>query len=185
MLIYRYQGEAIQPKRLPLNTTYLGMAADLIQLFQTQVGHTQGELNRQLQELEGEDTNYRIKRGLAHILRNSFASFEVVSPLEPIELRQRVFALAAQVAPSPMAAQGHLVVLSQQLSQECDRTITPDQIRQGLYADLPDNRILIEFDPPTPEALIHRYNLSQTQGVFYKASDLVMHLYRNDPGEYK
>ncbi|NMF82778.1 DUF790 family protein [Nodosilinea sp. P-1105] len=185
LLIYRYQGEAIQPKRLPLNTTYLDIAADLIQLFQSQVGHPQGELNRHLQELEGEDTNYRIKRGLAHILRNSFASFEVVSPLEPIKLRRRVFSQAAQVAPSPTAAQGHLATLSQQLSQECDRAITPDHIRQGLYADLPDNRILIEFEAPTPEALIHRYNLSQTQGVFYKASDLVMHLYRNDPGEYK
>jgi predicted nuclease of restriction endonuclease-like RecB superfamily len=184
-LIYRYQGETIQPKRLPLTPPSLAMAQDLIQLFQAQVGHTQGELNRQLQELEGEDTNYRIRRGLAHILRNSFGTFEVVSPLEPVDLRQRVFALAAQAAPSPGAAQGHLALLAQQLSQDCDREVTPDQIRQGLYADLPDNRILVEFEAPSPEALIHRYNLSQAQGVFYKASDLVMHLYRNDPGEYK
>ena len=42
--------------------------------------------------------------------------------------------------------------------------MTVPEIRQGLYADLQDNRILIEFDAPTPEALLHRYNLSQTQG---------------------
>ena len=65
------------------------MAKALIQLFLAQVGQTQADLNRQLQELEGEDTNYRIKRGLAHILRNSFATFDMVSPLEPVELRQR------------------------------------------------------------------------------------------------
>jgi predicted nuclease of restriction endonuclease-like RecB superfamily len=161
------------------------IAADLIAIFQQQVGHTQGDLNRQLQDLEGEDTNYRIKRGLAHIVRNSFSTFDVVSPLEPIELRQRVFALAAQSAPSLTAAQAHLATLSQQLSQELDREVSVTDLRQGLYADRPDNHILTEFEAPTPEALIHRYNLSQTQGVFYKASDLVMHLYRNDPGEYK
>jgi hypothetical protein len=102
-----------------------------------------------------------------------------------VELRQRVFALAAQSTPSPGAARGHLENLSQQLTQELDREVTVPEIRRGLYADLQDNRILIEFDAPTPEALLHRYNLSQTQGVFYKASEMVMHLYRNDPGQYK
>ncbi|MEO1068258.1 MAG: DUF790 family protein, partial [Cyanobacteria bacterium J06638_6] len=128
---------------------------------------------------------YRIKRGLAHILRNSFATFDIVSPLEPIELRRRVFALAAQTAPGTATASRHLEILAQQLSQELDREVAALELRQGLYADRKDNHILIEFAPPTPEALIHRYNLSQTQGVFYKASDLAMHLYRNDPGEYK
>ena len=161
------------------------MATDLIGLFQAQVGQTQGDLNRQLQDLEGEDTNYRIRRGLAHLLRNHFATFDQVSPLEPEELRQRIFALAAQTAPSPDHSQRLYALLSQQLSQELDREVSVDEVRQGLYADLQENRILTEFDAPEPDALLHRYNLSQTQGVFYKASDLVMHLYRNDPGEYK
>jgi predicted nuclease of restriction endonuclease-like RecB superfamily len=161
------------------------MATDLIGIFQTQVGQAQGDLNRQLQDLEGEDTNYRIRRGLAHLLRNHFATFEQVSPLEPEELRQRIFALSAQTAPSPDRSQHLYALLSQQLSQELDREVSVDEVRQGLYADLLENRILTEFDAPEPDALLHRYNLSQTQGVFYKASDLVMHLYRNDPGEYK
>lgn len=161
------------------------MATDLIGLFQAHVGQPQGDLNRQLQDLEGEDTNYRIRRGLAHLLRNHFATFDQVSPLEPEELRQRIFALAAQTAPSPDHSQRLYALLSQQLSQELDREVSVDEIRQGLYADLQENRILTEFDAPEPDALLHRYNLSQTQGVFYKASDLVMHLYRNDPGEYK
>ncbi|QQE66558.1 hypothetical protein GFS31_32570 [Leptolyngbya sp. BL0902] len=185
LLIYRYQGEAIKPHRLALNGANRAMATDLIDIFQAQVGQTQGDLNRQLQDLEGEDTNYRIRRGLAHLLRNHFTTFEQVSPLEPEDLRQRIFALAAQVAPSPNTSQRLYDQLSQQLSQELDREVTVDEVRQGLYADLQENRILTTFDAPAPDALLHRYNLSQTQGVFYKASDLVMHLYRNDPGEYK
>lgn len=163
----------------------LAIAADLIDLFQAQVSQTQGDLNRQLQELEGEDTNYRIKRGLAHLLKTSFCKIDIVSPLEPELLRQRAFALAAQSVPSPQATQEHLLTLAQALTQELDREISSDDVRQGLYADLQENRILIEFDAPTPEALIHRYNLSQVQGIFYRASQVVLNLHRNDPGEYK
>ena len=146
---------------------------------------TQGNLDRQLKELEGEETDYRIKRGLAHILRSSFSTFEVVSPLEPQQLRQRVFALSAQTVPSLQATQQHLTILADQLSQELDRAVYPEQIRQGLYADLQENRILTAFEAPKPEALLHRYNLSQIQGIFYRASHVILNVYRNDPGEYK
>ena len=47
------------------------------------------------------------------------------------------------------------------------------------------NRLLTSFDEPTPEALIERYNLSQAQGVLYRASHVVITAHRNDPGEYK
>ena len=161
------------------------MAQTLIELFQSAVGKTQGELDRQLHIEEGEGTDYRIKRGLAHILRNSFSTFEIVSPLEPVELRDRMFTLAATRAATPTNAEAHLTTLAAQLTQELDESIEPVHIRQGLYADLKENRILTTFDTPTPEALIHRYNLSQVQGIFYKASHMVIHLYRNDPGEYK
>jgi len=161
------------------------MAADLIERFQRHQGKSQGELNRHLQELEGEGTDYRIQRGLAHILRSSFARFDIVSPLEPLQLRQQVFSLAATTVPSPSQAQQHLTILAHQLSQDLDRDVTPDHIRQGLYADLQENRILVEFEAPSATALVHRYNLSQVQGIFYKASQVILNLHRNDPGEYK
>ena len=45
--------------------------------------------------------------------------------------------------------------------------------------------MLTSFDAPTPEALLQRYNLSQAQGVLYRASHVVITAHRNDPGEYK
>lgn len=185
LLISRQNGEEITPKRLGIGQKYGAIATDLISLFQQMQGKTQVELNRQLQELEGEDTDYRIKRGLAHILRSSFSTFEIVSPLEPQLLRQRVFALSAQAAPLPQTAQATLTKLADHLTQELDREVLPDQIRAGLYADLAENRILTQFETPTPEALLHRYNLSQVQGIFYKASHITITAHRNDPGEYK
>ncbi|NJL90163.1 MAG: hypothetical protein HC916_10495, partial [Coleofasciculaceae cyanobacterium SM2_1_6] len=40
----------------------------------------------------------------AHILKTSYATFEVVSPLEPQLLRQRIFTFASLVTPSPQGA---------------------------------------------------------------------------------
>ncbi|MEM9976350.1 MAG: DUF790 family protein [Cyanobacteria bacterium P01_D01_bin.2] len=185
LLIHRPRGDSIDAKQLPLSELWLAIATNLIALFQATVGDTQGSLNQKLQELEGEDTDYRIKRGLAHILRSSFSTFEIVSPLEPQDLRHRVFALAAASTPSPAVAEHHLQTLAAQLTQELDKDVEPVHIQQGLYADLKENRILTQFDAPTPEALLHRYNLSQVQGIFYRASHVVLNLHRNDPGEYK
>ena len=113
------------------------------------------------------------------------ALYEIISPLEPIKLRNRVFSLAAEVIPSTVSTQLTLDNLATKLSQELNREVLPNEIRKGLYADLQENRILTQFDAPTPEDLLHRYNLSQVQGVFYKASHIELNAHRNDPGEYK
>jgi uncharacterized protein len=186
LLISRHSGEELVPKRLAIDKKNGAIATDLINLFQQAQGETQGELSRQLLELEGEDTDYRIKRGLAHLLKSeTFSTFEIVSPLEPQLLRQQVFALSAQAAPLPQTTPATLSLLATHLSEELGHEVFPDQIRAGLYADLIENRILTQFSAPTPEALLHRYNLSQVQGVFYRASQITLTAHRNDPGEYK
>lgn len=185
LLIHRQNGETIVPKRLNIDAKNLAIANELIICFQEALGNTQGELDRQLSELEGDSPDYRLKRGLAHILKSSLSTFEVVSPLEPPELRERVFALSAQSIPSPQASGATLNILADKLSQELEREVLPSQIRTGLYADLAENRILTQFDGITPEDLLHRYNLSQVQGVFYRASQITLNAHRNVPGEYK
>ena len=185
LLSHRQIGETIIPQKLKIDAKNLTIAMEMINCFQETLGKTQGKLDKRLQSIEGDDTNYRFKRGLAHILRGSFSTFEIMSPLEPIELRNRVFAMAAEVAPSIRATQLTLENLATKLSQELNREVVPDEIKKGLYADLQENRILTQFDAPTPEDLLHRYNLSQVQGVFYKASHIELNAHRNDPGEYK
>lgn len=185
LLIHRFNGEEIAPKRLEFDAKVLAIAEDVITLFQEARNGTRGELNRQLQELEGEETDYRVKRGLAHLLNSSFSTFETVSPLDPPMLRERVFALSAQSVSSAQATQMTIAKIANDLGQELDREVLPEQVKAGLYADLPENQILTSFEAPTPEALLHRYNLSQVQGVFYRASHLVINAHRNDPGQYK
>ncbi len=163
----------------------LALANELISCFQAAMGKTQGELERLLSDLEGDATDYRVKRGLAYILKSSFCTFEVVSPLEPQILRERVFALAAKSVPSHESTQVTLLKVADELSQELEREVLLQQVRDGLYADLAENKILTTFEAPPAVDLLNRYNLSQVQGIFYKASKLVLNAHRNVPGEYK
>ena len=185
LLMNRVNGETVVPKRVELDAAMVTIAAELINIFILSKGSTRAELNRHLLELEGEETDYRFKRGLAHLLSGSFSEFEIVSPLEPPMLRERVFAASAMVVASSQSTIDTLKTVADQLSQELEKEVLPEQIKQGLYADLPDNQILTEFKAPTPEALLHRYNLSQVQGIFYRASHVRIDAHRNDPGEYK
>lgn len=185
LLAHRQNGEEIVPKRLKIDAQNLAIANDSIQCFQSAVGCTQAELDRRLQDLEGDSPDYRVKRGLAHLLKSHFCTIEIISPLEPQELRQRVFAAAANTVPGRRATTDTLEKLAHQLSRELKRQVRPDQVQTGLYADLKENRILTQFDAPEPADLLHRYNLSQVQGIFYRASDIVITAYRNVPGQYK
>lgn len=185
LLSYRMNGEAIAPKRLNLDANAIALAAEQIECFQNCLGKTQGELDRQLRDLEGDSPDYRVKRGLAHLLRNSFSTFEIVSPLEPQLLRQRVFSHAAATPPLPNNRTPSLESLASILSKELNREVLPVEIQKGLYADLQENRILTEFETPAPDTLLHRYNLSQVQGIFYRASEVTLNAHRNVPGEYK
>ena len=185
LLSYRQLGETLIPLHLKIDSQNLDVANQVISCFQDSVNSPQGELNQRLSEFEGDSPNYRIKRGLAHLLKSGFCTFEIISPLEPIELREQVFTLAAQTIPSPENTEKTLEKLDLTLSQTLKREVVLYEIRAGLYADLQENKILTQFDTPTPEALLHRYNLSQVQGIFYRASDIQINAYRNDPGEYK
>jgi hypothetical protein len=185
LLMHRYHGEEVIPKRLALSPANRALAAELIRLFRAATGKTRAELQVQLQVLEGDHTDYRVKRGLAHLLSSAYSTFEVVSPLNPAMLRQRVFPLAARTVPGHRASNATLTALARALCRELGREITPEQIRAGLYADLPERQVLTSFDAPTPDALLHRYNLAQAQGVLYRASSVTITAHRNDPGEYK
>jgi predicted nuclease of restriction endonuclease-like RecB superfamily len=181
----RYQGEAVIPKRLPLSTDHLASAAELITLFHEAVGGTRADLQAQLQVLEGEDTDYRTKRGLAYLLESAFCTFEMRSPIDPVLLRQRIFALSAKAMPGTQSSSATVTAVAEALSHELEQEVSPEHIRAWLYADLPEQQMLSSFEAPTPEALLERYNLSQAQGVLYRASHVVITAHRNDPGEYK
>lgn len=146
LLSHRLHGDAVVPRRLPVNTNTRALAADLIAIVRRAQGRTRGELEAELQVLEGDQTDYRLRRGLVHLLAHDFSTFEVESPLAPAELRRRVFALAARSAPSPQRTGETLAGMADSLSQELARDIGAAQVRAWLYADRPDEQVLTAFN---------------------------------------
>ena len=185
LLLHRRQGETLVPKHLSLSKSAIALAEELIACFESCRGEPKKVLQDKLQEIEGEDTDFKVKRGLAHLLKNHFSTFEIVSPLEPPLLREKVFSASCAGLPIPEHKVKVLAAIAQELTKERGEEIFAHDVAAGLYADLPENQLLTEFEAPDPKALIHRYNLSQTQGIFYKANFLIIHAHRNDPGEYK
>ncbi len=185
LLIYKSNGETIVAKKFGIDSRNLAIATEIIDCFQDGLGKTQGELDKQLLDLEGDSPDYRVKRGLSHILRNTFSTFEIISPLEPPELRQKVFSEAAKTITLPSQRSETMEAIATSLTDELKRPVSRKEIEAGLYADLQENRIMTQFDAPLPESLLNRYNLSQVQGIFYRASNVVINAHRNDPGEYK
>jgi uncharacterized protein len=185
LLISRQNGETIIPKKLSIDDEIVTIATQQIECFQEYLGKTQGELDRRLLELEGDSPDYRLRRGFAHLIRSNRATFEIVSPIEPEKLRTLVFSEAAKTATIARNRVQTLDKVATKLSDELKREVLLSEVERGLYADLQENRILTQIEPTEPEFLIHFYNLSQVQGIFYRASQLIINAYRNDPGEYK
>lgn len=63
LLMYRYRGADLIPKRLPLDKKHVALASELIELFGGSVGEPRLELDERLQGLEGTDTDYRVNAG--------------------------------------------------------------------------------------------------------------------------
>ncbi|MDB2294481.1 DUF790 family protein, partial [Halorubrum ezzemoulense] len=69
---------------------YRETAAELIQIFEEHLGEQKGELEDTIDQLTIANTDYKIVQGLAKLLKDE-CEFEIVAPVEPREIRQRLF----------------------------------------------------------------------------------------------
>jgi uncharacterized protein len=184
LLIYRIEAGVIVPRALGFGKPDLERARTVIDLFKAHDGRRRGELDEALRADEGEGTDYRVRRGLAHLLYSERCEFQTQSILEPELLRDRVFAASASVRPSLETGAKLLDDLALDLTVELERPISGAELEASLYADLKENQ-LVAFEPVEVQWLLERYNLAQAQGVLYRSSELVITAHRNDPGEYK
>jgi uncharacterized protein len=184
LLIYRIEAGVIVPRALGFGKPDLERANTVIELFKAHDGRRRGELDEALRADEGEGTDYRVRRGLAHLLYSERCEFKTQSVLEPEQLRDRVFAASARVRPTLETGANLLDDLAKDLTVELERPISGAELEASLYADLKENQ-LVAFEAVEAQWLLERYNLAQAQGVLYRSSELVITAHRNDPGEYK
>ncbi len=176
--LLRYRIESGQIRPAFLNTAsprYTQVASELIAAFDKQVGNTQGELDETVEKYAASRTDYRIVRGLAHVIA-SFAEFES-STTDSAKLRGAVFERAAEGWPvvrsktSPSETDRHSVL--EAVAAEFGLSLS--QLEDDLYADLPERRRLIRVTAPRePVALIARYNMELARGLLYWAERLTV-----------
>lgn len=160
-------------------------ASDLIELYTAHIGKSKGKLMNALADYEDDGTDYHLIRGLAKLLED-LAEFAIHSPIEPEVLREKIFAHSSKrhpvvIEPNLLHRHTRSTVLDE-IAHEFG--ISADDVSRGMYADLDENRLLMKFDPLTPQWLLDRYNVALAQAVLYRASEMTLRIYPDIPTKY-
>lgn len=174
-----YRGGQLQVEMLDgKRARWQQTAAELIALFQQQVGQTQESWQRALEAYEGSRTDYVVLRGLAKVLSDS-ATFSIVpTPVAPPELRARVFARGPALTGSTLLyaqPQTRELILKEAAAEY---GLSSTQAEEILYADRPAAYVLADAGPAwTPDGLIARYNLELARAALYWADQMEVQIY--------
>jgi predicted nuclease of restriction endonuclease-like RecB superfamily len=155
----------------------------LAELYATHIGQARVRLEAEL-SLREEDLGprldsrrgFKIVRALSKLLEER-ATWAPPTQNDPYTLRTRIFELAAALPELPSST-GTLLgsgVREEVLSRVAEETGVEDPVSL-MYADRQGAALLAEFEVPSPEALISRYNVAQIQGILYSARDLAVDL---------
>ena len=188
LLLTRSRGPYIEPRYVAVeDPALIDLAQALIDVHAEHQGKTRRELQRALDLLAGDRTDYRIQRGLAKLLGDHYCEFHIDSPQPPEELRYAVFTLAR--AHHPVVRETSLIypVKREDLLEQValKHQLSSEDVLAGLYADLPENHQLATFAAPSPNELLLRYNVALAQAMLYRCEILRLSVYRNLPVRYK
>jgi predicted nuclease of restriction endonuclease-like RecB superfamily len=182
LAISRQRGKKIEPHYIsPTDTNFLQVAGDLIAIVGQHIGCRREELNAALDEYIGTGTDYRILRGLIKLLTDR-CTFEVSKSIEPSEIRRVLFFKAKMhhpVSASETVRQQVIIEAASELKY------SPDELINNLYADLPDNQRLIDFQEPAPDELLDSFNLAQAQALLYRSVEMRLWIEPQDAASYR
>jgi predicted nuclease of restriction endonuclease-like RecB superfamily len=177
------RGRLLTHRLSPDDRRALAVAGELCDLYAAHVGLPRSRLERELAVREEElgpglhsRRGFRIVRALSKLLEER-ASWTAPTEADPYTLRTRVFELAATLPEPPASEAGLLEVPTRGdvLSQVAAETGVEDPAA-SMYADRQGAQLLGDFDRPSSEELVRRYNVAQVQGVLYSARGLVVDL---------
>ncbi|TCJ13078.1 DUF790 family protein [Rubrobacter taiwanensis] len=166
------------------------VAERLIACYESHREGPRSRLERELALLEEElgprldaRRGFKVVRALGKLLQDR-AEWAPPTSADPYHVRTRLFELAAQMPEFPAEKPDLLQSPTREdvISRVSRETGLEDPV-QVMYADRQKAQILRQFERPTPEELISRYNLAQVQGVLYSARELVVDLGREADAE--
>ncbi|WP_407571771.1 DUF790 family protein [Deinococcus altitudinis] len=180
LLMFKVKAGLVEPRRLKPAPSNLALVTALVSVFESHLQGKRFQLEEDFKALEVGRSDYRVVRGLAHLLSNDQAEFETGGTVEPAQVREQVFKLAQGQPPNRKRTQEVLAQAARALGVD-----SSEETLDLLYADLPDQQRLVRFDPPDPVSLLQRFDLAQAQGQLYRAYSLIITAHRNEPARYK
>lgn len=176
LLRVRVQQKELTPSFIqPDKPSLQERAQDLLALYERGVaeGLSRGELAESVKEVIGDGTDHKLTRGLARILEDR-AEFATQAPLDPKELRARVFEMTSQ-APGRAAAQQAYATLAEELG------CSVDELRACLFADRKEEQQILSLRVPDADWLLHRYNVALVQACLLRCESMELTLSKPAP----
>jgi predicted nuclease of restriction endonuclease-like RecB superfamily len=165
LALSRQRGNQIRPRYIETEDEgWLAAASALIELFGEHLGCTRAELDAALEDYVGTGTDYKILRGLIKLLTDR-AEFAAGVEVVPADLRRAVFLKARGAHPLTDEAARTQVIEAASGELGC----APELARANLYADLPKNQRLVEFEETDARSLVELYNVAQAQALLYRS----------------
>ena len=184
LLCFMTKSGKIQPKFIDTTAPkFLKIALELTELFSRSVGENRGTLeNRSKQILEGFTVGVLVGRGLEKLLIDR-TEFDTEHKNELLELREKVFRNSSALIRNHEHSGAYDSYSSEKDSLESYRKalaesigITAKNLSHQLYSDLPPFQKVMKFRKITGEALLHRYNCAQVQGLLLRSEKIKLKL---------
>ena len=184
LLCFRTKSGKIQPKFIATTSPkFLEIAIELTDLFSRSVGEDRGALeNRSKQVLDRFTSGVVVGRGLEKLLIDR-TEFDTESKNDVLELREKVFRNSSVLMRKYDNSGAYDSDSSEKDSLNSYRKalagligITSENLSDQLYSDLPPFQKVIKFRKITGEALLHRYNCAQVQGLLLRSEKIKLKL---------
>jgi len=181
LLRFRVMNNAIKPAFVKADDpALLEFASSLISLYEGSAGAKRGALEESAEALIKPVKDLKLARGVNKIALDRCVFTSVVDSDYPT-LRKAVFAKAFKL----FAAGGQ-----KELSGFRDAVLAGDAaelsfLKDGLYADLPDNERLVSMKKLFPKELLERYNCALAQSLLLFSSRLDATVFEPDPSKMR
>ncbi|WP_176737091.1 DUF790 family protein [Oligoflexus tunisiensis] len=172
LLKYTRRESRVHPKYLkPNDRKLIQLGDELAAIYREHVGQSWRDLAERLkQHPESSDAVFQ---GFGKLLEDRCTFGEADEILE--EQRWQWFELSRALRAEGVST---LAVFEQQMAEKSGRSF--GAIQDQLYADLPEFRSLQTFDDIAGEALVHRYNAAQIQGLLLRAQKVRFTVHEKD-----
>ena len=170
-----YRQGKVYPFKLPLTEKTLLLAERLISLFKTSTEGNRAEIEETLRSFNIKGINPKVIQGLGKLLfdRSEFTEYQKVDyPALRADVFDRSVEYWKQVSNDDIDYAAHKNEIINSLSDE--HIALSKGSFNWLYGDISDNQKLCAFKDLTPEDLIHRFNISQVQGVLLNTRKLLL-----------